>query len=145
MSRELQSVPRQLETVRVLEVCNRKTASLGLRLTEEEMTALAEGREQALADTGRVEFGQEILPALAEALCDSPYLHPSDWAETLLEAQLLFYHWKEEAGDLVPDRVLLAFLRKAFDYARGGMAYLEGFSLKELQRNMEERAWTMED
>ena len=136
---------RQTETVRALEACNQKTAAFGLTLTGEEMEALAEGRERALADTGRVEFGDGILPALIDALCDSLYLQQSDWAETLLSAQAVFYHWKEEAGDLVPDRALLAFLRRAFDGARGAISYLEGFSLKELRERKEETQWDAED
>ena len=144
MNGELVTMPRQENTLGALEALDRRMAPLGLRLTQEECLALAEGRERALTDTGRVEFGEGILPALAEALADSPYLHPVDWAETLMEGQLLFYHWKAEAGDLVPDRALLRFLRKAFDDARGAMAYLEGFSLKELRRRMGDEPWTVD-
>ena len=144
MNGELVTMPRQENTLGALEALDRRMAPLGLRLTQEECLALAEGRERALTDTGRVEFGEGILPALAEALADSPYLHPADWAETLMEGQLLFYHWKAEAGDLVPDRALLRFLRKAFDDARGAMAYLEGFSLKELRRRMGDEPWTVD-
>ena len=144
MNGELVTMPRQENTVGALEALDRRMAPLGLRLTQEECLALAEGRERALTDTGRVEFGEGILPALAEALADSPYLHPADWAETLMEGQLLFYHWKAEAGDLVPDRALLRFLRKAFDDARGAMAYLESFSLKELRRRMGDEPWTVD-
>ena len=144
MNGELVTMPRQENTVGALEALDRRMAPLGLRLTQEECLALAEGRERALTDTGRVEFGEGILLALAEALADSPYLHPADWAETLMEGQLLFYHWKAEAGDLVPDRALLRFLRKAFDDARGAMAYLEGFSLKELRRRMGDEPWTVD-
>lgn len=144
MNGELVTMPRQENTVGALEALDRRIAPLGLRLTQEECLALAEGRERALTDTGRVEFGEGILPALAEALADSPYLHPVDWAETLMEGQLLFYHWKAEAGDLVPDRALLRFLRKAFDDARGAMAYLEGFSLKELRERMGDGPWTVD-
>ena len=144
MKEELASIVRREDTVGALEALDRRIAPLGLRLTQEECLALAEGRERALTDTGRVEFGEGILPALAEALADSPYLHPVDWAETLMEGQLLFYHWKAEAGDLVPDRALLRFLRKAFDDARGAMAYLESFSLKELRRRMGDEPWTVD-
>ena len=144
MNRNLANISQREDTVGALEALGRKMVPLGLRLTKEECMALAEGRERALTDTGRVEFGVGILPALAEVLADSPYLDPSDWAETLMEGQLLFYHWKTEVGDLVPDRALLAFLRKAFDHARGAMAYLEGFSLKELRERMGEKAWTMD-
>lgn len=144
MNGELVTMPRQENTVGALEALDRRIAPLGLRLTQEECLALAEGRERVLTDTGRVEFGEGILPALAEALADSPYLHLADWAETLMEGQLLFYHWKAEAGDLVPDRALLRFLRKAFDDARGAMAYLEGFSLKELRERMGDGPWTVD-
>ena len=144
MKEELASIVRREDTVQALEALGRKTASLGLRLTQEERLALAEGRERALTDTGRVEFGGGILPALAETLGDSPYLDPAEWAETLMEGQLLFYHWKAETGDLVPDRAILRFLRKAFDHARGAMTYLEGFSLKELRERMGEETWTMD-
>ena len=144
MNGELVTMPRQENTLGALEALDRRMAPLGLRLTQEECLALAEGRERALTDTGRVEFGEGILPALAEALADSPYLHPVDWAETLMEGQLLFYHWQAEAGDLVPDRALLRFLRKAFDDARGAMAYLEGFSLKELRERMGDEPWTVD-
>lgn len=144
MKEELTSIVRREDTVQALEALGRRTAPLGLRLTREECMALAEGRERALTDTGRVEFGGGILPALAEVLCDSPYLDPADWADTLMEGQMLFYHWKAEAGDLVPDRAILRFLRKAFDQARGAMAYLEGFSLKEMRERMGEDAWTMD-
>lgn len=144
MKEELACIVRREDTVGALEVLDRRTAPLGLWLTQEERLALAEGRERALVDTGRVEFGGGILPALAEALCDSPYLDPADWAETLMEGQLLFYHWKAETGDLVPDRALLRFLRKAFDHARGAMTYLEDFSLKELRERMEDGSWTVD-
>ena len=60
---------------------------------------------------------------------------------TVISAELL---WENTAGDRVPDRAILRFLRKAFDHARGAMAYLEGFSLKELRERMGEEAWTMD-
>ncbi len=144
MKEELVNIPRQEDTLQALAVCNRRTAPLGLRLTKEECLTLAESRERALTDTGRVEFGGGILPALVEALCDSPYLDPADWAETLMEGQLLFYHWKAEAGDLVRDGVVWAFVGKAFDYARGAIKYLEGFSLKELRERMGDEPWTVD-
>lgn len=144
MKEELASIMRREDTVGALEALERRTAPLGLRLTREKCLALAEGRERALTDTGRVEFGGGILPVLAETLADSPYLDPADWADTLMEGQLLFYHWKAEAGDLVPDRAILRFLRKAFDHARGAMAYLEGFSLKELRERMGDESWTVD-
>ena len=61
MKEELASIMRREDTVGALEALERRTAPLGLRLTREECLALAEGRERALTDTGRVEFGGGIL------------------------------------------------------------------------------------
>ena len=111
------SQPR--ESLKALAAVNRQTARYGLALTQEEMTALAESRVRSLRDTGRVELGEGILRGLIEVFCDSPYLHQADYAGTLEALQTLFYHWKNEAGDLTPDEDVLRLLRRAFDRAGG--------------------------
>ena len=126
------------ESLQVLAAVNRQTARYGLALTQEEMTALAESRVRSLRDTGRVELGEGILPRLIEVFCDSPYLHQADYTGTLEALQTLFYHWKNEAGDLTPDEEVLRLLRRAFDRAGGSTDCLEGFSLRELAKRMRE-------
>ena len=135
---EFYIVPQPQETVQALAEANRQTARYGLTLTPEQMTALAESRGRALRDTGRVELGEGILPRLIEAFCDSPYLHQADYAGTLEALQTIFYHWKNEAGDLTPDEDVLRLLRRAFDRAGGSTDCLEGFSLGELAKRMRE-------
>lgn len=113
-------------------------ARFGLSLTEGEETALMAGHTEALRDTGRVELGDGILPQLIEAFCNSPYLGGENLAEELLTLQELFYHWKNEAGELTPDEELLSFMRQIYDEkAHGAAEYLAGFSLRELKGEME--------
>ena len=82
------------ETVRALAACNQRTERFGLTLSPRQMAALASGRREALRSTGRVEFGEGILPRLIHQFCDSPYVDSETWAETLEELQGLFYCFK---------------------------------------------------
>lgn len=133
------SIALQTEkTVQAMAEANRRTARYGLTLTPEQMTALAESRTRALADTGRVEWGAGILPRLMEVFCDSLHLHQTDYAAALESLQAIFYRWKNEAGDLTPDEDVLCVLRLAFDRAGGNTDYLEGFSLAETVRLLRE-------
>ena len=67
-----------------LQAVNDRTAALGLCLTQGEALALAQGRTAALIQTGRLEIGPGVLPALADAFADSPYTAPRHWAADLL-------------------------------------------------------------
>ena len=65
---ELSLSPAQLnQTRRALAQCNEASARYGLVLSEAQMAALARRRSQALRSTGRVEFGEGVLPKLATA------------------------------------------------------------------------------
>lgn len=120
-------------TVEQLRGLNVRTARFGLTLTEEEMAALAAGRSKALRDAGRVELGDGMLPALAEAFCDSPYLQQTEYAGTLQTLQEIFYWFKTESRDRWTDEELLALLRRAYDGKAGGAAeYLAGMTAEEL-------------
>ena len=125
--------PRELLTA-----CNQQTAPYALSLTPEDLEALSAGRRRALADTGRVELGATILPALVEAFRDSPNLHQDSYPETLLTLQEVFYRYKNEAGERTPDRTVLAVMRRGFDWLGGGAEALACFSMKELLERMKE-------
>lgn len=111
----------------------------GLQLTAAQLASLEEDRTRVLRDTGRIEWDGGILLHLAEYFCDSPYLQQEAYADTLGDLQELFYHLKNEAGDLVPDSTVLKLLRRSYDRAGGSCEYLRGHSLKELQ------IWLKED
>ena len=113
MEWNLTPLPRTEETIRALEACGRMTERFGLTLSHQQMAALAAGRGEALRDTGRVEFGEGILPRLIHRFCDSPHLDSETWAETLGELQSLFYCFKNEFS--LSDDSLLDAMRAVFD------------------------------
>lgn len=115
---------QRAEIVRALDACNARTVRFGLTLSPEQMEQLAEGRFRALRETGRVEFGEGILPRLVLAFCDSPYLQQEDWAETLLLLQQVFYKFKNDFRDSIGDDTLLRLMRRAFDGRAHGAAEL---------------------
>lgn len=107
----------------------------GLRLSEGQLQALADGRAAALADTGRVEFGPGVLPRLMYALCDSPYVDRQSYCDTLLALQEAFYYFKSDSGDAFSDEELVDALRVAFNGpAQGSAEYVCGLSPEELYR-----------
>ena len=88
----------------------------GLRLSPEAYERLGEER---LRETRRLELGEGILPALILAFCDSPYLCQDRWEESLGELQSLFYQFKNETRDALPDAELLTAMARVFA-AKGG-------------------------
>lgn len=118
-------------------LCTQRLARFGLALCPRQMEALQAGRAAALRSTGRVELGSGILPQLIDAFCDSPWFTQENLTEELLTLQEIFYHWKNEAGDCVPDDELLTFLRRVYEEkAHGAAEYLAGFTLQELKGEM---------
>ena len=87
----------------------------GLPLTAAQAESLLAHQEQTLLNLGRVDFSGGILPKLAAAFADSPYVLAEDWADTLAQLTELFYAFKFETRD-----ALLAAMRKRFDGACGG-------------------------
>ena len=115
--------------------CNEQTAQFGLTLSPQQIAELCEGREEALQNSGRVEFGEGILPRLILAFCDSPYLTGENYAETLAELQECFYYYKSAAEETISDETLLCWMKETFDgEAEGSLEYLAGTTLEELCR-----------
>jgi hypothetical protein len=145
MKAELIFEPAQTpEAVQELRVCNAFSETYGLRLTESEIQELLAERVRILAATGRVEFEGGILPRLIHAFCDSPYVEPDIWEQTLAELQEMFYYFKSESGDRLTDDELLDFMVRIFNgRAQGSTEYLSGTSLEELIRteDMEPETW----
>lgn len=101
---QLQRFSQQAMTrsVQALAQANQVTSRYGLVLTEQQMLSLTQRRQEALVATGRVEFGDGVLHLLAETFCDSPFLCPANYEETLGELQELFYYFKNECRDGSP-------------------------------------------
>lgn len=134
MEKNLMELPPR----KLLAACNQLTAPFALSLTPNDLEALSMGRRRALDNTGRVELGGTILPALVEVFRDSPYLQQEYYPETLLTLQEVFYYYKNEAGDQTPDRTVLAVMRRGYDWLGGSVEALAGFSMKELLERMKE-------
>lgn len=114
------------ETAQALRECNARTARYQLTLSEAEIGMLLGAREDALQASGRVELGESILPRLALALCDSPYIQQADYAQTLCAMQALFYRCKTESGGTFTDSALVRLLCRTFNGpAQGFLDYLE--------------------
>lgn len=103
-----------------LERYNRQTAPFGLVLSEKAMERLCRQREEALRESGRIAFGEPVLGKLIAAFCASPYLAQSEYEETLMELQTLFYYFKNECRDLLSDDELIEGMRLIYEEAAGG-------------------------
>jgi len=118
-----------------IRLCNEETTRYGLMLNEEQIADLVECRKEALAGSGRVEFGGGILPKLIRAFCDSPYMEKDSYADTLAQLQEAFYYYKTESEDLYKDDELIEFMVSVYNgRAQGSAEYLIGTGLEELAR-----------
>lgn len=114
---------------------NGTAARFGLSLSGEEAKALALRQRELLGETGRIEFGEGIVGRLAFAFCDSPYIAPQSWGQTLAELLECFYHYKNEIE--LPDDELLAFMKEHFDGdCAGSVEYLSGTLLEGLSQRL---------
>ncbi|NCC67746.1 MAG: hypothetical protein EOM14_06060 [Clostridia bacterium] len=115
--------------------CNDYTASHGLVLTRAQAVELSQRHKEALRSTGRVEFGESVLPKLVRAFCDSPFLMCDKYAETLAELQEAFYYFKNESCECISDDELIEHMREVFNgKAQGSVEYLTGTDLEDLCR-----------
>ena len=79
-------------------------------------------------------MGEGTLPALMLAFCDSPYLNQDHWEESLAELQSLFYQFKNETREALPDAELLAAMARVFQERGGSLTALAMAEPEELRR-----------
>lgn len=138
------------QTEAALVQCNQVTQKTGLLLSDAQIRTLAEQRIQALAHTGRVEFGPGILQPLIYRFYDSPYLTQANYETTIVELQELFYTFKNETKDRLSDDELLGVMKAIFDgKAQGSVEYLSGVlsdDLLQIARDLDAGSdWRPED
>lgn len=95
--------------------CNEFTEPYSLWLTQQEAEQIAAARLESLRNTGRVEFGEGIISKLILAFRDSPYLHQSEYTQTLCSLQEIFYQLKNDTNERFSDDELLERMRRCFD------------------------------
>ncbi|HNW85884.1 MAG TPA: DUF6323 family protein [Candidatus Limiplasma sp.] len=114
---------------------NEVSERYGLTLTDAEIHTLAKAHLETLQTAGRLELGESLLPRLTYAFCDSPYINRSEYLDTLLALQELFYTLKNECNDALTDEELIEALRKVFNHrAHGSLSYLENLTVSDLYR-----------
>ncbi len=140
MEHDYPLLPMQLQLRRAmnsLSVCNELSSNFGLTLTGDQMLRLTERRFKALKSTGRVEFGEGVLTKLVFAFCDSPFISPDNYEDTLAELQDIFYYFKSEAMESLTDDELIDTMKSSFDgKAQGSLEYLSGTLLENLCRGI---------
>ncbi|MEN6418168.1 MAG: DUF6323 family protein [Clostridiaceae bacterium] len=117
-----------------LSACNGMTGKYGLSLSESAVLAIAQKRSETLLGTGRVEFGESVIPKLIEAFCDSPYLLQDDYEETLCALTEAFYSFKNDCFDRLTDDELIKNLRACYDAYEGGLDAVCPLTINELRR-----------
>jgi hypothetical protein len=100
--------------------CNRYSERFGLTLTHAQAVELMETRSLALGESGRVELGAGIIHKLIMAFCDSPFLSNDNYAQILNELVEIFYYYKNDTMDMVPDDELLQYMKESFNGVCGG-------------------------
>ena len=116
---------------------NRIISRFGLALTEEDAAWILEERKKVLREQRRVEFGRGIAPDLVFAFCDSDFVDPDTFAETIVRLQEIFYLFKNEMEDRVTDTELIEMMRDLFENTcYGDLDYLESTCLAEAAREM---------
>jgi hypothetical protein len=122
-----------------LESCNREIQRYGLSLTAEDIRTLVAGRRESLALSDRIEFGGGVVAQIILAFAGSPFLSQENFVPTVLELQELFYDFKNESLEQIPDDDLIGKMRSLFDdLAQGDLAYLEEALFEGLARHIRE-------
>lgn len=120
---------KETQVQQILEM-NPFTSKYGLVLTEEDSKVLVAERKESLKKERRIEFGESILSKIIYAFCDSTWINQSDYRETLIRQQDIFYLYKNEMLDEITDDELIAFMRQQFEDVCGGdLDYLENTCL----------------
>lgn len=130
---------RLTTAVRELMACNEAIGRHGLSLSVEDVQAIVVGRAETLRTTDRVEFGRGVAQELVLAFAGSPHVSQSTFVQTIIDLQELFYDFKNESLEQVPDDELIAKMRSLFDeVAYGDLGYLEEALFEGLARAVRE-------
>ena len=109
---------------------NESAEQFGLSLTEQDAKLILEERKNSLIEQKRVEFGEGIATKIIYEFCDSDYIHQSDYVDTIIRLQEIFYLYKNEMQDEITDDELLHLMKEQFEnICFGDLDYLEGTCL----------------
>lgn len=109
---------------------NESTEQFGLSLTEQDAKLILDERKNSLAEQKRIEFGEGIAAKVIYEFCDSDYIHQSNYVDTIIRLQEIFYLYKNEMQDEITDDELLHLMKEQFENSCfGDLDYLESTCL----------------
>lgn len=109
---------------------NDTAEQFGLALTEQDAKLILEERKGALKEQKRVEFGEGIAAKIIYEFCDSNYIDQSNYVDTVIRLQSIFYLYKNEMQDEMTDDELLHLMKEQFELiCFGDLDYLENTCL----------------
>lgn len=109
---------------------NETTEQFGLSLTEQDAKLILEERKYSLKEQKRIEFGEGIAAKIIYEFCDSDYIHQSNYVDTIIRLQEIFYLYKNEMQDEITDDELLHLMKEQFEnLCFGDLDYLESTCL----------------
>lgn len=112
---------------------NEVSQRYGLVLSDAQITALIKAEGETLRASGRLEFGDGILPRLTYTFCDSPFINRDGYFDILNALQDLFYTYKNELDDALTDDELLEAMRNLYHgKAQGSLEYMENIATADL-------------
>lgn len=111
---------------------NETAEQYGLSLTEQDARLILEEHKKSLAEQKRVEFGESIVAKIICEFCDSGYIQQSNYAETIIRLQEIFFLYKNEMQDEITDDELLHLMKEQFEnLCFGDLDYLESTCLSD--------------
>lgn len=127
---DLQLSVKQVQLTQILQT-NERTEAYGLSLTPSEAEMLLDERRKTLKCEQRVELGESILPKLIQTFASSRYIMQSNYCESLIRLQEIFFAYKNEMADELTDEELLNIMQELFEtVCAGDLDYLAGTCLE---------------
>ena len=99
---------------------NTLSAPFGLTLSTKEAAMVAKAKQEAIRESGRVEFTGGVEREIIRAFSSSPYIEQRNYAEMLCELFEIFYAFKNELPDDYPDGDLITWMAASFNGRCGG-------------------------
>lgn len=127
---DLQLRVKQVQLAQILQM-NERTEAYGLALAPSEAEMLLDERRKTLKCEQRVELGESILPKLIQTFASSRYIMQSNYCESLIRLQEIFFAYKNEMADELTDEELLNIMQELFEtVCAGDLDYLAGTCLE---------------
>lgn len=130
MSKDWMVLLQEQDQLATVVKTNETTEQFGLSLTEQDAKLILEERKNSLMEQKRIEFGEGIAAKIIYEFYDSDYIHQSNYVDTIVRLQEIFYLYKNEMQDEITDDELLHLMKEQFEnICFGDLDYLESTCL----------------